>query len=508
MEHSANSTIQHFSENPFLNKLDKHLSTNDLEEKLCCWPIANIDTRNIDLQTRHDLLDCLQEQMFQPTLTSLDTATRLYRMIRRGYIGRDPTLLASRSRTMAIARYAGKGINDLPWLPSSAKGMRISGITGLGKSYEILRALKKLPQKIEHGLSVAADWNHVTQATWLYVAMSHDGSLGGLLLQILTSLDLAIGTNYAKDRSLISLSNEKLAVHIGIILINHGVGVLVIDELQGRNFSGGARGGLAATFFLRLLNFGIPLVLMGNPFGMDVLDTFSQDMRRIGSAGNIEMHPLEATDYDFTDCLAPALWRYNVMPEPSPISDPDGTLLFKYCGGIRDYGARIRVSSQRLALDMGDQFVTAEHMEEAFWGADFSARDRDLIAGFRDKNPILLQQFEDIPWERYAARWGLFQQRARSMRQNTPNADKDNVQNGTPNSEVKPRKSVAQQTIENIRRNRTNKKNKEISQEALIETLDQNDMRSIGLQEYLISGIEELRINEDKDSVDNSLVGA
>jgi len=457
---------------------------------------------SLDLQTRHDLLDRLQEQMFEPTLTSLDTTTRLFRMVRRGLIARDPTLVESRARTMTIARYAGKELRDLPWLPCSAKGMRISGITGLGKSYEILRALKQLPQKIEHGLSYAADWNHVTQASWLYVAMSHDGSLGGLLLQILTALDLAIGANYARDRGLTSLSNEKLAVHVGIILINHGVGVLVIDELQGRNFSGGARGGLAATFFLRLLNFGVPIVLMGNPLGMDALDTFSQDMRRIGSAGSIEMHPLEATDYDFTDCLAPALWRYNVMPDPSPISDPDGAILFKYCGGIRDYGARIRVSSQRLALDMGDQFVTEDHMQEAFFGPDFSEKDRDLIAGFRDKNPILLQQFEDIPWQRYAIRWGLYPTQGRAIPKGRPPQAKATNEGISPKEhEIAPsnkaRRSVAQKNVEIVRRNRSRKENDNTAQEAIRAELDANDMRLNGLQEYLISGIEQLRMNEN-----------
>ncbi|MBC3927331.1 ATP-binding protein [Undibacterium sp. CY21W] len=510
MDNTVNKPSQCPSGNPFLDRLDEHLSTNNLEEKLQSWPLAKLDMRNLDLQSRHDLLDRLQEQMFEPTLTSLDTATRLYRMIRRGYIGRDPTLVQSRARAMTIARCAGKDLRDLPWLPCSAKGMRISGVTGLGKSYEILRALKQLPQKIEHGKSYAADWNHLTQATWLHVAMSHDGSIGGLLLQILTALDLAIGTSYSLERSLTNLSNEKLAVHVGIILINHGVGVLVIDEIQKRNFSGGTRGGLAATFFLRLLNFGVPIVLMGNPLGMNSLDTFSQDMRRVGSAGSIEMHPLEETDYDFTDCIAPALWRYNVMPEPSPISDTNGSLLFKYCGGIRDYGARIRASSQRLALDMGESFVTEEHMQEAFYGPDFSQRDRDLITGFRDKNPIILQQFEDIPWEFYAMRWGLFPSQDQDKQSSLTKSGgvSVSVQEKESTPTVKARKSVAQQATETVKRNRTRKENQETSREKIKSTLESSDIRRDGLQEYLISSLEQLRSSESRGNNDFQPKGA
>jgi hypothetical protein len=479
--------------NPFLEEIEKYLSTNDLEERLSNWPLARLDVANLDIQSRHDLLDRMQEQMFEPTLTALDTTTRLFRMIRRGYIGRNPIQIANRAHGMAIARFAGKDLRDLPWFPVSAKGMRISGITGLGKTYELLSALTLLPQSIQHGHSQAADWNHMTQVTWLYVGMSHDGSLGGLLLQILVALDRVIGTDYSRERSLTNLSNEKLAVHVGIILHNHGVGVLVIDEIQGRNFSGGARGGLAATFFLRLLNFGIPLVLMGNPFGMDALDTFSQDMRRVGSGGSIELHPMEVNDYDFTDVLAPAIWRYNVMPHRSPIDDKDGNILFKYCGGIRDYAARTRVSAQRLALDQGDQFITEDHLKEAFIGPDFSTKERNLIIGFRDKNPILLQHFDDVPWERYAARWGLFRmpEGAAELVNSRANEQLNSNSDGAPSA--KPRKPVAQQAKKTAQRNRTRKANQEIQRATERATLDSADMRNEGLQEYLISGLEQLK---------------
>lgn len=466
--------------NPFLEPLETLLSTDHLEPRLQNWPLAGLDTSGLDNQARHDLLDRVQEQMFEPTLSSIDTTTRLYRMIRRGYLGRNPACVSTRSQSMSIARCAGKAMKDLPWLPSSAKGMRISGITGLGKTYEILRALKQLPQKISHGFSRSADWNHMTQATWLYVAMSHDGSLGGLLLQVLTALDRAIDTGYAEDRSLTGLSNEKLAVHVGIILVNHGVGVLVIDELQGRNFAGGARGGLAATFFLRLLNFGIPLVLLGNPLGMDALDSFSQDMRRVGSGGNIEMHPMDDDEFDFTNVLAPALWRYNVMPEASPIEDKEGALLFHYCGGIRDYGARIRVCSQRLALDQGDPYVTEAHMKQAFMGPDFSPKERDLIAGFRDKNPILLQQFDDVPWMKYAVRWGLYPDSSNSG----PTAEPSVAANCDTAAGTKARKSAAQIAGETAQRKRTRKANQSIKNTETRATLDPEDMRNKGLQEY------------------------
>lgn len=471
--------------NPFLEALEPYLSTNDLQVRLQNWPLAGLDIPNLSTIARHDLLDVLDQQMFEPTLTSLDTTTRLYRMIRKGYIARDPTQVASRAHLMTLARFAGKELKDLPWFPHSAKGMRISGVTGLGKTYELERALKLLPQTFQHGRSSSADWNHMTQISWLYVAMSHDGSLGGLLLQILVAIDSCAGTAYSKDGGLTRLTNEKLAVHVGIILNNHAVGVLVFDELQGRNFAGGNRGGLAATFFLRMLNFGIPLVLMGNPIGMDALDKFSQDMRRVGSAGNIEMHPMAQDDFDFTDILAPALWRYNVMPEPCEMTDEDGAILFQYCGGIRAYGARIRAASQKLALDQGARSVAEVHMQEAFMGPDFSSRDRQLIAGFRDRDPLLLMDFDDIPWKSYAQRWGCYSKDESSAQSNNPSPAPGAAEEKT----KKPRKPVAQQAAQSAARRRTRSENEDAANAKLVGELETDDMRSKGLQEYLITGI-------------------
>ncbi|WP_228893933.1 ATP-binding protein [Pseudoduganella aquatica] len=489
MHESPEKATSAANDNPFLEPLEAYLSDEGLERRLSNWPLAGVDVKNLNMQARHDLLDRLQDQMFEPTLSAIDTTTRLYRMIRRGYTARNPASISYKQKTMSLARWAGKELDQLPWLANYAKGIRICGITGSGKTYEILRALTRIPQCIVHGKSLSADWNHMVQAPWLYVAMSHDGSLGGLLLQILTTLDAAIGTTYARDRGITGLSNEKLAVQVGIILINHGVGVLVIDELQGRNFAGGARGGLAATFFLRLLNFGIPLVLMGNPFGMDALDSFSQDMRRVGSGGSIEMHPLESYETDFTDTLAPALWRYNVMPEPSPIQDEDGAILFKYCGGIRDYAARIRACSQRIALDEESPFVTEEHMEQAFNGPDFSTKERDLIAGFRDKNPILLQQFDDIPWRRYASRWGLHAAAPNASAPASPEPAQP-----SPEPE-KPRKPASQKAREAALGKRTRKANEKAENAASRADLDPEDMRKQGLQNHLISGLAQLQSN-------------
>jgi pyruvate/2-oxoglutarate dehydrogenase complex dihydrolipoamide acyltransferase (E2) component len=177
------------------------------------------------------------------------------------------------------------------------------------------------------------------------------------------------------------------------------------------------------------------------------------------------------------------------MPEPSPIHDEDGGILFKYCGGIRDYATRIRACSQRLALDEESPFVKIEHMEQAFNGPDFSTKERDLIAGFRDKNPILLQQFDDIPWRRYALRWGLHPAAPDASAPASPEPAQ-----ASPAPE-KPRKPTSQKAKAAALSNRTRQANRKAENAAERANLDPEDMRKQGLQNHLISGLEQLQSN-------------
>jgi hypothetical protein len=483
----TNSYEADVSGNPFISSIDKYLSTENLLKRLETSPLTGVNVASLGMQQRFDLLDRIHEEYFVPMSTSVDITTRLYRLIHKGYLNRDPTNPIAKKKTMKLAQHNGNDLKDLPWHSNYAKGMAIIGITGLGKTHEIKRALQLLPQCVEHEHSKAAGWASMKQVVWLYVAMSHDGTLGGLLQQIICALDEAMGTEYSQDRSFTRLSNEKLAVALGIKFRVHGVGVLVIDEIQYRNFSGDSHGGLAATFFLRLLNFGIPVVLVGNPLGFKALYSFAQDVRRIGSGGTINLHPVEEDDFDWNTCLIPSLCRQNLMPDTSPVTNY-GELLYRFSGGIRDYACRIHVVAQKLALDLGHRFVTKEHIMEAFWGADFSDDDRSLIAGFRDKNPVLLSKYNDIPWENYAVKWKLFKDNSTgNQSQNMPPEQTEKSQSGS--TSIPNLKSVSQKDLENIKRQRTRKANSSEKQSVSRNSVGSSDMRGDGLKEFLIKGI-------------------
>lgn len=482
--------------NPFYEHVKDYLSTTSLESRLNCSPLDHLSIGDLSLERRYELLDRMQEEMFEPTTTSLNITNRTYRMLGRGLQSMDPTKASVRKFSMSLARGAGAELSALPWFATYAMGMTVKGPTGVGKTYEVTRALSLIPQRIDHKASEAAGWTHLRQAVWLFVPMSHDGSLGGLLFQILCSLDAAIDTAYSSEKSLISLSNEKLAVRVGILLRTHGVGLLVIDEIQSRNFSDNARGTLAATFFLRLLNFGIPTMLIGNQVAFKALGTFSQDIRRLSAGGAVTMDPHFADDYDFKDCLAPAIWKFCVMSKQVETGFMQPDILFKYSGGIRDYACRCWISAQRLALDLGKENVSEGDLQAAFEGSDFDDRDRQLIIGFRDRDPIRLSQFTDVDWEGYGIKWGKL--RASSTDNATSAQAEATVQDRE--QETPPQKKKAsvstpkpEKDKAKIIRRREQSKEQERKKKNAKESLDEDDIRCNGLQKTLISGFEAIR---------------
>lgn len=205
------------------------------------------------------------------------------------------------------------------------------------------------------------------------------------------------------------------------------------------------------------------------------------------------MHPHDKNEFDWNDCLLPALIRQNLLPEPPRIQNLED-LLFEYSGGIRDFAYRVMIVAQRLALDLGSNFITEQHLHEAYRGSDFSDKERQIIRGFVMRDPIPLIEFEDIPWEDYATRWGLRVDGNRFLSASRPaekkmDAPAEAKQPARPPVKAKP---VSQQEQENVKRQRTRKTNEARKRQDIKQSLSPEDMRAEGLRDYLISGLDGL----------------
>lgn len=390
--------------NPYLEPLGEFINAQDWAAVLLVDPLEGVDRQGLTEFERRMLLKQSRTR-FEPTAVAIAVISRLQDMIWNRYVLWNPLLPVNRFRTVQTLAQRGKPQSSAPWLPDFADAMLLMGCTGTGKSTILSRYFKLIAQVHIHTARDDAEWTRQAQLTYLVVAMPvHRGAL---FYAILAAIDTALGTNYRTtygDHRRWPI--EKLAVEVAIILVQHAVGVLVIEEIQARNFGMSPNKEEMLLFFLRVLNFGIPVVLVGNPLGFVGLETFSQDLNRLTENEPVHLVPPEVNHDEWTTGLGPGMWSHNVMPNGTPWSTVIGAELHACSAAFPGYVRKAVDGMQLLALGDGARAVDLSHLARYATESLAMEMNRDLIDGFAMRDPFKLMAFLDVPWEYYGVKWG------------------------------------------------------------------------------------------------------
>ncbi|MGG4053945.1 ATP-binding protein [Delftia tsuruhatensis] len=407
-------SLDRISSNPLLEALPKQRSPLELAIALRFRHITPGNVVNIEFKNRQLLVD-EYKKIFIPTTQSLSIAQSLQRMIYDGLAQRDPRQANARTFIYKSGQLKGKELDKLEWWPSFASGMIIDGITGTGKSQLMDRFLSLIPQVIEHETTPECGWKSLKQLVWLKIHMPSDGTRGGLLQSAFLELDKVLDTDYARQYSSTRWTVEKLLVVFLHILSVHRCGILIIEEAQEKNLSQSVFGRDFITFFLRLLNWGIPTVLIGNPLAFSKLRDFSQDVDRFSEGGWFHMHPLmDPNSEDWIEDWLPGLWSPTLLDQADadylPVSkDPmDQTLagfIWRRTAGVPRYVCRLRREVQEVALRTGASQVTAAMVDEVYRTNEKMTALHQRIDAFVRRDWRALQRFDDIPWDYFRRLW-------------------------------------------------------------------------------------------------------
>jgi len=380
-------------------------------------------SKNASLERISESNFYLIEQFFTPTRRAINLAMNLSSMMISSLRRRDPRIAANRKYLFELASFAdqvtSKNLERMPWLGEGAAGAIVRGPTGCSKTHSCDAFLRLIPQCVEHGPNEAGGWLSLKQLVYLRVPMPSDASRKGLLANILWKLDEALGTSYSQKVNS-RITQEILLVEVLKLLAVHRCGLLILEEVQERNVAAKVLGSEFANLFLKILNSGVPLLLVGNPLSFDHIIRFSQDCRRLTSAGLFDFTPaFDHHDDDWTLDLVPGLWGWSILPE---LDDPIPNLvklLYERTGGIPALLSTYRRECLVEAFRSGSKRVTAGHVEAAFWSPSMVGM-HDLIEAYRTKNlKTLASNFSDQPVEFLGKCW------ERELRQRKPSEKAD-----------------------------------------------------------------------------------
>lgn len=312
------------------------------------------------------------EDFFQPLDDHVDLFQRISTMIRSGYVRRNPT-------KAAYVREMNASVKELDRLekgektgeaakPRKAVGnsATLLGLSGVGKTSASYAVLGCYPQVIRHP-RLTGPFRSMLQLVWLHVICPENASQKGLLIAVILAFDRQLGTDYhglyVRRGTIYSLRTA-----VARLAFLHGLGLLVIDEVQHLNHAKAGGPEVMIDFFKILSEVMlVPLLLVGTEEAEERLSGNFQAARRhsglplfaptplysLGESGQPEVNPA----YRF---FLEGLFEAQYLREPIVPNDDLLRAMHYMSAGIRAIDVKLFWLTQVRALSIGAERLTLE----------------------------------------------------------------------------------------------------------------------------------------------------
>jgi hypothetical protein len=416
--------------NPFIEALPPVLDEDQAINALRRYPAYDESER---LLPNHLRIHMIQNALhfFAPLPVHLDLEQRFSRMIREGYRMRNPMdhhyWRATNEKLKSYDDLAASSqilTNQARTLPH---GFTIIGCPGVGKSTSLEAILSLYPQVIFHGRYQGRDLIRA-QIVWLKLEAPFDSSTKGICLNFFQAVDDILDTNYERNYTT-GRRTDELLLQMARVAANHGLGVLVIDEIQrlSRAKSGGAEKML--NFFVQLSNtIGIPVVLVGTFKARRILSGAVHQIRRGAGQGDMiwdrmpegvwvtppskgQLETAEASQEKVaprtvsTEAEVPgvwqvfleSLWRYQYVRTPCPLTEELAHALYDCTQGITDFAAKVFMLAQARAITTsrdGKEQLTANIIQSV--ALDSLRQAQPVLEALRMGDTAKLDEYEDM----------------------------------------------------------------------------------------------------------------
>jgi hypothetical protein len=384
----SNQILENYKGNPLIEALPPIWSIDEVAESLVYYPEYRDEHREMPSHIRLHLIRSTL-QLFIPLPIHFDLEQRFSSMIRLGYQARNPSLTGfwKDARTKADAL----NIHQKP-PRSTASGFTIIGISGIGKTTSVEAILNLYPQVLFHSYYNGAPFGFV-QIVWLKLDCPFDGSIKGLCLNFFQAVDDILDTSYYKNYARGRKTVDELLPLMALVASNHGIGVLVIDEIQHLSHakSGGSRKML--NFFVQLINtIGLPVVLVGTFKALPILNGEFRQTRRGSGQGDLvwdRMKNDESWQY-----FVESLWSYQYTQKLCRLTETICNTLYDVTQGITDFAVKVYMLAQIRAISNFEEVITEDSIYQT---AKKSLRmAMPILEALKKQDTAILASVEDV----------------------------------------------------------------------------------------------------------------
>ncbi|MEO8391441.1 MAG: TniB family NTP-binding protein [Chloroflexota bacterium] len=200
--------------------------------------------------------------------------------LRTGYRGRNPAEISYWSDLREAKEALAANLTLPPRAQSMAVGFSVIGDSGVGKTAAIRSISQLYPEVIIHSSYNGKDLNFL-QLPIVIVQCPPQGGLASLCYNIFSAIDRLLGTNYLEKYSRRKSSLSILGGYLLGLVYAHGIGIIVVDEIQNLTEAKQGEPEAMLNFFVMLINaLSIPIVVVGTPKAVAILSTALRNARR------------------------------------------------------------------------------------------------------------------------------------------------------------------------------------------------------------------------------------
>ncbi|MDH7565929.1 MAG: ATP-binding protein [Clostridiales bacterium] len=386
--------LEEYKGNPFIEALPPIYSKDEVVDKLVVYPNYNSKERMLDSHLRVHMVQRLF-QCFQPLQVHLDLESRISRVIRQGYLARNPfrpEYAANLQDGYRMIQNLNLDLSSNQRFRTTAAGFTIIGVSGMGKTTAVNRILATIPQIIVHSEYRGVKFS-MCQLVWLKLDCPYDGSIKGLCMEFFSKVDSLLGTDYYKKHVTGRHTVDSMLSIMSQVARHTGLGMLVIDEIQHlkQAKSGGSEKML--NFFVTLVNtIGVPTVLIGTTKAMSVLQSEFRQARRGSGQGDMVWERLKK-DSNW-DLLMGALWDYQWTKKEVPFTQEISDVMYEESQGIIDIAVKLYAMAQIRAIYSGIEEVNAGLIRQVV--QENLKLVQPMLEALKSGDMRRISQFEDI----------------------------------------------------------------------------------------------------------------